>query len=260
MARRSIRPLLGLAAALACAATLTTIRLDAQWGSSYDRMRCESKEGRDEYCRASISGDVRVVRQLSDRACIEGRTWKWDRDGIGVRDGCRAEFEYRRRDSGSGGGWGGSGGGWGGSGSGGWGGGGRRDRVTCQSQKDREQFCPAPIGGDVRVVRQMSDEDCVYRRNWNWSRDGIRVYGGCRAEFEYTRRSEGSSGGNRARVTCQSQKDRTQFCPAAIGGDVRVFRNISDTRCREGQNWSWSRDGIRVWEGCRAEFEYRQRQ
>ena len=30
---------------------------------------------------------------------------------------------------------------------GGWGGG--RDRVTCQSQNDREQFCPAAIGGDA---------------------------------------------------------------------------------------------------------------
>jgi hypothetical protein len=352
MERLKIRTLLGLGTALAVATALATTRLDAQWGSSYDRIRCESKDGRDEYCRASISGDVRVLRQFSDRACIEGRTWRWDRNGISVRDGCRAEFEFRRRDGGSGGsgggwsgsggswggnwsrmtcqsqndreqlcrapiagdvnvvrqlsdqdciygrnwswnadgirvrdgcraefeyrrrdggsggsggGWGGSGsgGGWGGSGSGGgWGGGGgggRRDRVTCQSQKDREQFCPAPIGGDVRIVRQMSDEDCIYRKTWNWNQEGIRVYGGCRAEFEYTRRSEGSGGGSMSRVTCQSEKDRTQFCPAPIGGDVRVFRNISDTRCREGENWSWSRDGVRVWNGCRAEFEYRQR-
>ena len=147
----------------------------------------------------------------------------------------------------------------------GWGGGsgdgGRRDRVTCQSQNDREQFCPAPIAGDVRVGRQLSDTDCVFRRNWNWNNDGVRVWGGCRAEFDYSRRggelNPGASG--LRRVTCQSQKDREQFCPASIAGDVRVLRNISDTRCREGRNWSWSREGVRVWEGCRADFEYRGR-
>jgi hypothetical protein len=243
-----------LLAVAACAGAIAAAAAapEAQYGN-YDRIRCESRDGREEYCRAAIDGDVRLVRQLSDQRCTQGRNWRWDSEGIRVRDGCRAEFEYRRR-----GGWGGSGGGWGGSGGGGWGGG-RRERVTCQSQKDREQFCPAPIQGDVRIVRQMSDQDCVYKRNWNWNRDGVRVYAGCRAEFEYTPRSSGSSGSSNGRVTCQSQKDRESFCPAPIAGGVRVFRNISDTRCREGVNYSWTRDGVRVWGGCRAEFEFRQR-
>lgn len=233
---------------------------------SYDRLRCESRDGRDQFCRADIAGDVRVYRQLSDTLCREGRNWRWSRDGIEVRDGCRAEFEYRRSGwGGSGGsdGWGGSGG-WGGSSGGGWGSGGgsgRYDRVTCQSQKDRDQFCPAPIGGDVRIVRQMSDTDCRQGRNWWWNQEGVRVSDGCRAEFSYRRRS-GESGGmrpDRGNVTCQSEKDRERFCPAQIGGDVRLRRQISDTPCREGRNWSWTRDGVRVWGGCRGEFDYRQR-
>ena len=241
-----------IAMATACA-VIAGVNLGAQ-GDRYDRLRCESRQGADEFCSAPIAGDVRVVRQLSDTDCRQGRNWRWDSSGIYVRDGCRAEFEYRRR---GGGGWGGGGGGWGGSG-----GGSGRDRVTCQSQKDREQFCPAPIAGDVRLARQLSDAPCKQGRTWNWNRDGVRVWEGCRAEFEYRRRGgdldPGSS--NLRRVTCQSQKDREQFCPAPIEGDMRVFRQISDTRCRQGRNWNWTRDGVRVWEGCRAEFEYRARQ
>jgi hypothetical protein len=222
--------------------------LDAQSGR-YERLRCESRNNREQFCQASIDGDVRVVRQLSDTACREGRTWRWDRNGITVRDGCRAEFEYRRRDSG----WGGSGGGWGG--------GAGYDVVTCQSTRGREDFCPAPIAGDVRVSRQLSEDACTQERTWNWNRDGIRVYDGCRAEFRYRRRSGelNPAASNLKLVTCQSQKDREQFCPAPIEGGVRVFRRLSDTTCREGANWSWTREGVRVWRGCRAEFEYRSR-
>lgn len=249
---------LAAAAAVAIAAALPPSAEARQgWGSGLDRIRCESQGGRERHCSASIEGDVRVVRQLSDTRCREGSNWRWDRSGIFVRDGCRAEFEFRRRDSGwgggGGGGWGGGGGSWGG-------GGGSRDRVTCQSQNDRAAFCPAPIAGDVRVARQLSDTNCVFRRNWNWNNDGVRVWDGCRAEFEFRRRGgELTPGGTMRIVTCQSQRDREQFCPAPIAGDVRVVRNISDTRCREGRNWNWTRDGVRVWEGCRADFEYRPR-
>jgi hypothetical protein len=35
---------------------------------------------------------VQLLRTLSDSACIEGRTWGWDRNGVWVDRGCRAEF------------------------------------------------------------------------------------------------------------------------------------------------------------------------
>jgi len=136
---------------------------------------------------------------------------------------------------------------------------GNYDRIRCESRDGREEYCRAAIDGDVRLVRQLSDQRCTQGRNWRWDSEGIRVRDGCRAEFEYTPRSSGSSGSSNGRVTCQSQKDRESFCPAPIAGGVRVFRNISDTRCREGVNYTWNRDGVRVWGGCRAEFEFRQR-
>lgn len=36
--------------------------------------------------------DVRLMRQLSRAACVEGRTFGFDRDSIWVTDGCRGEF------------------------------------------------------------------------------------------------------------------------------------------------------------------------
>ena len=234
----------------------------AQTGSDRERLRCESNDRRETSCRASIGGEVRIARQLSDTQCREGRNWRWNRTGIWVTEGCRAEFEFRRGgwDGSGGSGWGSSGGsGWGGSG-GGWGGG-ARDLVTCQSEGGREAFCPAAIAGSVQVARQISDTDCVYRRNWNWTENGVTVWSGCRAEFSYSRRGGElpPSGARFSRVTCQSQGGRQTVCPAPIGGEVRVARNLSDTRCREGQNWSWSNESVRVWGGCRADFEYRAR-
>lgn len=254
--RMSAGFLLVLGAAIGLAASMA--RATEADGQSWDygRLRCESRDGHEEFCAASIAGDVRVARQLSNTRCIEGSNWRWQSSGITVRQGCRAEFEYRRR---GGGGWG-SGGGWGGSG-GGWGGGANRDRVTCQSVKDREDFCPAAIGGHVVVARQLSDTPCIEGRTWSWNRDGVRVRDGCRAEFEYTRRGGELNPGasNWQKVTCQSVKDREQFCPAPIEGGVRVTRQLSDTPCVQGRTWNWTRDGVRVWEGCRAEFEFRGR-
>jgi len=227
-------------------------------GGSYDRLRCESENNRDRYCAASIAGNVSVTRQLSDTACIQGRTWSWDRNGIRVWNGCRAEFSYQRR-SGSGAGWGsgGSGGGWDNP----------YSRLTCRSSGNREEYCSASISGDVRVVRQLGGTACVQGRTWNWSHDGIRVWSGCRAEFEYRRGDSwggsgggfgggwGSSGQSR-RIACESKDYRERFCPATISGSVRVVKQKSDRPCDLGRTWNWSHDGIRVWDGCSAEFEY----
>ena len=90
--------------ALAFAATVVATAASAQQGygsdpgrySSYnDRVlvRCESQDERTRYCSTDIRGDVRLVNQLSRSPCIEGRTWGWDRQGLWVTEGCRAEFE-----------------------------------------------------------------------------------------------------------------------------------------------------------------------
>ena len=57
--------------------------------------RCESQKGRTQTCGVDGRGRVQLVRQLSDAACIEGRTWGQDARGVWVTGGCRAEFRAR---------------------------------------------------------------------------------------------------------------------------------------------------------------------
>ncbi len=60
-------------------------------------VRCESIKGRSQDCR--VNGRARLIRQLSDTPCEEGKTWGQGRNGVWVTGGCRAEFvgEGRRR-------------------------------------------------------------------------------------------------------------------------------------------------------------------
>jgi hypothetical protein len=56
---------------------------------------CDSNDNRMRRCNVSIRREARLIRQTSRSACVEGRTWGWNRDGVWVNGGCRAEFEIR---------------------------------------------------------------------------------------------------------------------------------------------------------------------
>ena len=55
-------------------------------------VRCESRNEREQFCRVDTRGGVRIVDQRSDAPCNYGRTWGYDRRGIWVERGCRADF------------------------------------------------------------------------------------------------------------------------------------------------------------------------
>ncbi len=55
-------------------------------------------------------------------------------------------------------------------------------------------------------------------------------------------------------VRCESDDNRSRFCPADTRGGVRLARQLSDTPCVEGRSWGVRRDGVWVDDGCRAEF------
>jgi hypothetical protein len=48
------------------------------------------------YCDADTRDGVRLLRQRSDAACRQGSSWGYDRRGIWVDRGCRADFEVGR--------------------------------------------------------------------------------------------------------------------------------------------------------------------
>lgn len=158
------------------------------WGndnsSGQAEIRCESDDGRENFC-AFDNREVRLQRTLSRAPCVEGQTWRHDRRGVYVRNGCRGLF-VAFQSSGGGGGWGGSGGsGWGGGGGDNWGGQVQTIQIRCQSIGGRWGACPVDIRGEVRLVRKESHADCI--RNWTWGNlrnEAIWVSNGCRAVFE----------------------------------------------------------------------------
>lgn len=55
-------------------------------------------------------------------------------------------------------------------------------------------------------------------------------------------------------VTCESRNDRYQSCPISTAGYVTLERQLSNTSCRQGRTWDYSRREIWVDDGCRAQF------
>ncbi|HZP65462.1 MAG TPA: DUF3011 domain-containing protein [Rudaea sp.] len=63
-----------------------------------EQITCESRGDRTEACGTIEPGsDVRLVQQISNSPCVEGRTWGADHDSIWVSGGCRAVFDIEPR-------------------------------------------------------------------------------------------------------------------------------------------------------------------
>jgi len=58
-------------------------------------IKCESNDGRRNYCGRYDFDQVRLDRQISGSPCIQGQTWGVDREGLWVDRGCRAYFSVR---------------------------------------------------------------------------------------------------------------------------------------------------------------------
>lgn len=65
-------------------------------------INCSSSGYRYNTCYVGDIDYVRLVRQVSRSACIEGSTWGYDYDYIWVDQGCRADFEVISRRGGGG--------------------------------------------------------------------------------------------------------------------------------------------------------------
>ena len=156
--------------------------------TAQQNLYCASDDGRRNYCGTDTRGGVRMVRQRSGSPCIQGRTWGYDRNGIWVDRGCRAEFETNARYSNNDNYYG-------------------RDRSRdryygrnrnngsgynvqtfyCESGDMRRDWCSEGLTGQVRLVRQRSDSPCIQGRTWGRDRGGVWVDRGCRADFEVVR-------------------------------------------------------------------------
>lgn len=105
-----------------------------------------------------------------------------------------------------------------------------RQIITCQSRRDRPEFCWVRTNGRVRLVRQLSRASCW--RNWGYTSNRIWVRNGCRAQFAV---------GNR-RYSNDSRYDR---------GDR--YENDRDYR----YNRKDDRDGYNRGDGYESDRDYR---
>lgn len=210
---------------------------DAAAGSGI--VRCESTDGRTRECPADTSRGVRLVRQISRAACVEGQSWGYGRGGVWVTQGCRAEFAS----------------GYGSSRRGGYG----AQVLRCESNDGRRKLCPADARGGAALVRQLSRSPCVRNQTWGANQRGVWVSQGCRAEFRvgsggYDRDADYDN--NRAQVVrCESPRGAPNQCRVDARGGVRMLRQLSSSPCVEGRTWGYDRGGIWVSQGCRADFE-----
>jgi hypothetical protein len=136
---------------------------------------CESQDGHYNRCSIPWRGeDVQLVQQISDTACVRGRTWGVRRGTLWVDQGCRGRFgpvSYA--------------GGW--QPPRGWD---RRFEVSCESQDYHYSFCQVDVGrrGRVMLRRQTSGSACVEGQTWGWNRAGVWVDRGCAGRFMVDRR------------------------------------------------------------------------
>jgi len=141
------------------------------------------------------------------------------------------------------------------------------EAVECRSDNYSFQRCPVPWR-DARMVRQLSDTQCVRGMNWGLDRHGIWVDRGCAGRFVagggHRHHDEYTGGGwqppsgwdQRFQIRCESDNFQYNFCGVDLGGRGRAYveRQISNTPCVEGQTWGWNRAGVWVVQGCAAVF------
>jgi hypothetical protein len=133
-------------------------------------------------------------------------------------------------------------------------------QVRCESNDDRTRRCPMDTSGGVQIARRLSDAPCVRGRSWDYDRGSGWVSRGCRAEFvsgygrdPYGGGYDGGSGYG-ATFRCESGDMRLRRCPADTRSGVVLVRQLSDSRCIQGQTWGWDARGVWVDRGCRGEF------
>ena len=211
-------------------------------------VRCRSHNYEYEHCPAREHGRVRLIEQISKSACIEGRTWGYDRRGVWVDKGCDAKFRItsrarddRNRGTGNR----------------------RAGTLTCRSESYAYNHCrSAEIrnGGTARVAKQLSKARCTQNESWGMDRRGIWVNHGCEAEFRITPRPRDRVVQGKKVIRCRSEKYEYEHCQADTRAGVRLVKQRSKAECVENQTWGSDRHGIWVDRGCDAEFQVVTRQ
>lgn len=129
--------------------------------------------------------------------------------------------------------------------------------VTCASDDMKRHLCRVDTSRGVTMVNQRSGSPCIQGQTWGYSRQGIWVDRGCRADFYLAanyRPGGPGYGGRPVTITCSSNNGKRNYCAADTSRGVRLSNQRSGSPCVQGQTWGWDNRGIWVDRGCRADF------
>jgi DUF3011 family protein len=187
---------------------------------------------------------VRLIRELSNDRCLRGSSWGNTEALIWTDNGCRGDFLVTYSSSSPG-------------------------LTPTPAPTTRTITCGTPFGQQltcktegyatgVRLVRDLSGNQCRQGTSWGHTDSFIWVKSGCRAEFEVTYRGAPSPQPtpNTRIITCGSFTGSQVTCKTdGFATSVRLLRDLSGNRCRKGSNWGNTDSFIWANQGCRAEFE-----
>ena len=197
------------------------------------KVKCESNGGR-EVCQADVTNGVTLEKQLSRNACVEGKSWGFDRERgiVWVDEGCRAEFLVHGKPRAT------------------------ARALTCASEGDARATCAADTEYGVALARQISEAACTLGRTWGFDASGVWVSGGCAAQFALGgyRLPPNAVPSSATRVRCESEDGKRNVCNANAARGVGLVRQLGTTTCVLNGNWGYDANGIWVTDGCRAEF------
>jgi hypothetical protein len=132
--------------------------------------------------------------------------------------------------------------------------------VTCASDDMKRHLCRVDTSRGVTMTNQRSGSPCIQGQTWGYSRSGIWVDRGCRADFYLAanyRPGPGPGGpgyGGGVTITCSSNNGKRNYCPANTSRGVQLTNQRSGSPCIQGQTWGYDGRGIWVDRGCRADF------
>ena len=212
-------------------------------------VRCESTESRTRRCRIEDAQEVRLVRQLSRAACIEGRDWTYSRDEIRVTDGCRADFVVIPRHDDR----------YGHDDRQGYG----RDQVIRCASRDRSRTYCGDGYGQYQMIGYRN-ANCVQGRTFGQDQRGLWVSDRCSAQFRRSHDNDRNRNGYGHGYGNQDDYAQTVHCAANANYNGRVYCGDADARytlrdtnnryCVEGRTYGTDSRGLWITNPCNAEF------
>jgi hypothetical protein len=202
---------------------------------------CESNSGQTRNCPLYNGGTPHLQTQLSRAGCYEGQTWGHHDNSVWVSNGCRATFSVHRNGSQY------------------------NNNYDNASNNGKAIAATAAIvlgAAAIAAAAKHNDHGSYNNQNYGYNnynnnynnQNGYQHYNNY--DNSYNGSNNGYYGGysNRS-VTCESEHGDRKRCPVGIGrAHVEVSRQLSKTSCRFGNNWNYDKNGIYVWDGCRAVF------